>query len=272
MIDRKTRGRTAPGRLRALDDYLLLAEAPLLLAPPPDAAFVDVGFGEHPATLVESAAALRAVAPGLPFVGLERDPARAAAALPLQDPRTRFLEGGFDALPSLGPARIVRAMNVLRTYREEEVPQAHALLGATLIEGGLLLEGSADPKGAILTAHLFRRRQGALHREALLFFTDFSHGFAPLLFRDWLPRDLRRRVRPGEPIHALFQAWTDAWSQIRAAHPDPRDAFSASVQALARVLPEVDVRWLSHGYVRFQSPCAPAEPAVHAQQHKEEKS
>lgn len=271
MIDRKTRGRTAPGRLRALDDYLLLAEEPLLRAPG-DAAFVDVGFGEHPTTLLESAAALRAIAPGLPFVGLERDPARAAAALPLQDPRTRFVEGGFDALPSLGPARIVRAMNVLRTYREEDIAPAHALLGAPLIEGGLLLEGSSDPKGAILTAHLLRRRHGALHPDGLLFFTDFSHGFAPLLFRDWLPRDLRRRVRPGEPIHALLQAWTDAWSQIRAAHPEPRAAFSASVLALAQTHPEVDVRWHARGYVRFQSPCAPAEPAVHAQQHKEENS
>jgi hypothetical protein len=163
-------------------------------------------------------------------------------------------------------------MNVLRTYREEEVAPAHALLGATLIEGGLLLEGSADPTGAILTAHLLRRRQGALHKEALLLFTDFSKGFAPLLFRDWLPRDLRRRVRPGEPIHALLQTWTDAWSPLRTAHPDPRAAFSASVQALARVLPEVDVRWHSRGYVLFHSPCAPPEPAVHAQELKEEDS
>lgn len=262
MIDRQTKGRTSPGRLRALDAYLLDAERPLLLAPPPAAAFVDVGFGEHPFTTLESARALRAVHPSLPVLGLDRDPARAAAAQPHADGPTRFLEGGFEALADLGPLRIVRAMNVLRTYREAEVSTAHALLGAHLMEGGLALEGSADPEGAILTCHLLRRRGETLHREALLFFTDFSHGFAPLLFRDWLPRDLRRRVVPGEPIHAFFTAWTQAWSQVREAAPDPRAAFTASAQTLATRLPgvEADPRWTSRGYLLYRPPSGIPQP------------
>jgi hypothetical protein len=262
MLDRQTKGRTSPGRLRALDAYLLDAERDLLLAPPTTAAFVDVGFGEHPFTPLESAGALRTVHPTLRVIALDRDPARAAAAQPHADDHTRFAEGGFEALSGLGPLRIVRAMNVLRTYREDEVPAAHALLGANLIEGGLVLEGSADPQGAILTCHLLRRRAGTLHREALLFFTDFTHGFAPLLFRDWLPRDLRRRVVPGEPIHAFFAAWTHAWSQVRQADPDPRAAFTASAQALAALLPgvEADPRWLSRGYLLYRPPSGIPQP------------
>lgn len=240
MIDRKTRGRTAPHRLRALDAYLLTTERALLCAPPATAPFVDVGFGEHPFTTQETAHALRAVAPSLPIIGLERAPARAAAAQPHADANTRFLHGGFEQLGALGPLRVVRAMNVLRAYSQAEALDAHALMGAHLMEGGLVLEGSADPRGALLTAHLLRRRDGALHREALLFFTDFTHGFAPILFRDWLPRDLRRHVVPGEPIHAFFQTWTRAWSDVRAAHPTPRAAFAASLETLAQALPGVE--------------------------------
>ncbi len=70
------------------------------------------------------------------------------------------------------------------------------------------MEGSTDVQGGITVVHLLRRTSEGLSREALLFHTDFHQGFAPLLFRDWLPRDLRRRVQPDEPIHDFFAAWT----------------------------------------------------------------
>ncbi len=244
--NRTTRGRTRPGRLRALDHYLLRYERPLLEGP-----FIDLGFGETPGTTLEAAALFREVAPSLEVLGLEIDPARVQAAAPAQSAHTRFQLGGFE---SLEPARLVRVMNVLRGYRAEELPQAHALLGAALTEGGLAVEGSADPSGGLLTCHLLRRREGVLHREALLFFTAFEAGFAPMQFRDWLPRDLRRRVLPGEPIHAFLRAWTLAWEQTRADQPTPQAAFAASQRALATTLPGVaSDPWLAdHGYLLWR--------------------
>ena len=259
-LDTKTRGRTSPGRLRALDAYLVHREPEMLsrrAGPWARAVFVDVGFGEHPWTTLESAEAFRALHPELPVIGVELDAERARAAEAHADARTHFRQGGFE-LP-LGedePARLVRAMNLLRQGPPERVPEVHRTLGRYLLPSGLLVEGSADPTGAILTAHLLRRApDGAeplLTREALLLHTDFRHGFAPLLFRDWLPRDLRRRVRPGEPIHAFFSEWGAAWGEARAAgHTAPHDAFRESTLRLSARTGDVETdAWLlSQGYL-----------------------
>lgn len=252
-LDSQTRGRTSRGRLRALDAYLCHAERELLLrrdGPWARAVFVDVGFGEHPWTTLESAEAFRALHPELTVIGVELDGERARAARAHADARTHFREGGFE-LPLGGdePARLVRAMNLLRQGPPERVPEVHRTLARYLLPSGLLVEGSADPEGAILTAHLLRRGPGAEAppvREALLFHTDFRHGFAPLLFRDWLPRDLRRRVRPGESIHAFFSEWDAAWRDARAAgHAAPPDAFRETAPRLAARTGGVDTgAWL----------------------------
>ncbi len=258
-LDTQTRGRTSRGRLRALDAYLCHAERELLSrrdGPWAHAVFVDVGFGEHPWTTLESAEAFRALHPGLTVIGVELDPERALAAGAHADAHTHFRQGGF-ALP-LGedePARLVRAMNLLRQGPPERVPEVHQTLGRYLLPSGLLVEGSADPTGVILTAHLLRRvPDGAAPpvREGLLFHTDFRHGFAPLLFRDWLPRDLRRRVRPGEPIHAFFSEWVAAWEEARAAgHTAPPDAFREAAPRLAARTGgvETDAWLLARGYL-----------------------
>ncbi|HET9451579.1 MAG TPA: methylase [Aggregicoccus sp.] len=258
--DRKTRGRTSRERLRALDAYLCHQEPALLTREDgawAEAAFVDVGFGEHPFTTLESAQAFRALLPALRVVGVELDAARAAAAAAAHgDARTHFRQGGF-ALAAGERARLVRAMNLLRSYPAEQVPQAHRLLGEALLPGGLLVEGSADPEGNITVAHLLRREEAGLRREALLFHTDFAHGFAPPLFRDWLPRDLRRRVRPGEAIHAFLAAWTAAWQQVRAEGAGaPPEAFARSAGLLAARTDGVCTEpWLLvNGYLRWAPP------------------
>ncbi|WP_164014764.1 methylase [Pyxidicoccus trucidator] len=258
-LDTQTRGRTSRGRLRALDAYLCHAERELLSrrdGPWARAVFVDVGFGEHPWTTLESAEAFRALQPELTVVGVELDAERALAARAHADAKTHFRQGGFE-LP-LGddePVRLLRAMNLLRQGPPERVPEVHRTLGRYLLPSGLLVEGSADPTGAILTAHLLRRAPEAdapLVREALLFHTDFSHGFAPLLFRDWLPRDLRRRVRPGEPVHAFFAEWGAAWEAARVSgHTAPPDAFHEAASRLAARTGDVEAdAWLlARGYL-----------------------
>lgn len=216
-LDRTTRGRTSRSRLRALDAYLLHSERRLLQRPElRDAAFVDFGFGEQPWTTLESAAALRQEHPELPVIGIDQEPHRVEGAQAHADAQTLFRLGGFDSLTQLErPASLVRAMNVLRGYPPAEVPGLHARLAAPLVVGGLLLEGTSDESGAILTAHLLRKTEAGLAREGLLFATDFTRGFAPILFRDWLPRDLRRSVRPGSAIEAFFTRWTSAWTSVR---------------------------------------------------------
>ena len=255
---RVTRGKTAPGRLGPLDAYVARYERGLLQrrdGPWSAAPFVDVGFGERPWTTLESAEAFRAVAPELRVVGVEIAAPRAEAArVGSEPPRTRFIQGGFE-LGGLGAVRLIRAMNVLRQYRVEEVGRAHRRLGERLLEGGALLEGTSDKHGQALAAHLMRRRADGLRREALLMATDFSRGFAPLLFRDVLPRDLRRRVAPGDPMHALFSAWTAAWEAVRG-DLGPAAAFKRSVQALACRVPGVatDPWLLERGVMRWSPP------------------
>lgn len=259
--ERRTRGRTARSRLRALDAYLCRCERPLLErqdGPWREAAFLDVGFGEQAWTTLESAEAFRELNPTLPVIGVEADEGRAAAAARHEDALTRFRHGGFDWAAANGqPARLVRAMNILRQYRPEDVDMAHAELGRALLPGGLMVEGSTDTQGGITVAYLLRRTPEGLAREALLFHTDFHHGFAPLLFRDWLPRDLRRRVQPDQPIHDFFAAWTQAWSEARQAGAwEPKGAFRESALRLAATTGAVaNEPWLlDHGFLRWQPP------------------
>lgn len=222
------------------------------------AAFVDAGFGEHPWTTLESAESFRALNPDLPVVGVELELPRVESAQAHADALTSFRQGGFDLPLRPGEGvRLIRAMNLLRGYRPEDVPGIHQKLGGALLEGGLLVEGSTDAPGAVLVAHLLRRVPVGLVREALLFHTDFSRGFAPVLFRDWLPRDFRRRVKPGEPIHAFFADWTAAWQEAReAGHTEPPEAFRHSVLRLASGVEGLvtDAWLLGHGYLLWKPP------------------
>lgn len=237
------RARTRAGRLAALDAWVC-HERPGVLRP--GGLALDVGFGLEPVTTVEWAATLRAVQPGFRVVGVERDAARVDAA-----PDIEVVQGDFASLASLGPACVVRAMNVARGYREDEVPAIHAALGAALEDGGLALEGSTDTEGHVTCAWLITKRGGELVKDALLFHTDFTRGFSPWLLRDVLPRDLRRNVRPGTAIHALLDAWAQA---VDAAGPgrSPRERFEDSVPAVAVHGLEARPWELAHGYARWR--------------------
>ncbi len=272
---KKTRGKTAPGRLRALDQWLCRTEVALLTRAEgawAEACVVDVGFGAHPTTTLEMAQTFESVAPGLSVLGVENDPRRVEAARALDSPaRVHFVEGGFTLpLSPQQPARLVRAMNVLRQYSPQDCHVAHRKLTDSLLEGGLLVEGSCDKHGDLLTVHLCRKTTEGYMREAIMFFFGSGRGFAPVMFRDWLPRDLRRCVVPGQAITDFLGMWTQAWSEVRAVVSGPREAFAASARLLAQRCSDVVaepwmwdagyVCWRPEGGVPFCTKDAPNTP------------
>lgn len=238
------KGRTRPGRLARLDAIILRRESELLARCDGEyagAAYIDVGLGDSPYTTLESARAFRRCNARLRTLGVDIDPVRLARASALCAGEIELRLGGF-ALPltEAEPARLVRAMNVLRGYPESAVPSAHAQLAAPLLSGGLLVEGTCSGDGGRLCAHWIRKRGAELVREAVCFSTDFSAGFAPLMFRDQLPRDLRRHVRPGEAIGEFLFAWRAAFERVRTrTRQAPAALFVASAEALARERPEI---------------------------------
>lgn len=58
--------------------------------------YIDLGFGETPPTTLETTERLRKINPQIRFVGVEIDPKRVAAALPLRTSGTDFRVGGFN--------------------------------------------------------------------------------------------------------------------------------------------------------------------------------
>lgn len=208
-MSRPVRPRTRAGRLSALDAWLV-AERPSLVTA--GSTLIDFGFGESPVTTEEWAES----APGCRVIGID--------ARPAVSPHVELVVGDFDACSQFGPVSVVRAMNVVRAYREDEVETIRAQLAASVIDGGLVIDGSSDTEGHVLSAWLLRKRGSTLVKEALLFHTDFSRGFSPWLFRDWLPRDLRRSVKPGTAIHEALTNWNS-----RAVGEGPRERFSNSL-------------------------------------------
>ncbi|MCA9568156.1 MAG: methylase [Myxococcales bacterium] len=214
------RRKTRPGRLRQLD-ALVRAWAPEVLDPEAPhlrgAPVVDLGIGAQPWTTLEL---VEAVAP-LEVVGVDIAPIVVERARAYERPGLTFLSGSFD-LPV--QARLVRVMNVLRDLVAAEVPDAHRRIGASVLDGGLVIEGSCGPTGEAGVAHALRKRDGTLVREALLFWLDGTKGTAPLAFRDRLPRDLRGDKR--HPAMALLHRWQAAY--LALAPSDDRLARAAA--------------------------------------------
>jgi hypothetical protein len=254
LLGLPTRGKTAPNRLRPTDTYLALCHAEFIRTLP--GFYVDLGFGETPQTTLESAARLRRINPDLPFLGVEIDPVRVAAAQDASGPGLEFRLGGFNLpLRSGEGAGIIRAMNVLRQYPESEYSPSIGLLEQYLCEGGLLLEGTSDPPGRLMVFHVYRRTVGGTIHDGLVFFARLRHPFAP---RDWqavLPKDLIHHAQPGGSLDKFFGEWEACWRRAyRRAPRDPRHCFRLAAQDLAEDfgLP-VDRRsiLLSRGFLRL---------------------
>ncbi len=203
---------------------------------------IDVGFGVSAVTTAELAAAF----PTHEVLGLEQDAARVAAAS-LEFPSLALLAGGLEGAQR--QALVLRIANVGRGLSRDGVAALYEQVLPWLVDGGVCLEGSTDVEGHVSTFWVLRRRGPSLQREALVLHTDGARGFSPWLFRDVLPRELRRDVREGTPIFSLLTDWEAAWQATRSA--EPLASLRASVAALATTRADVDARFLEQGFCRW---------------------
>jgi hypothetical protein len=231
-LGQPTRGKTAPNRLRKTDTFLALAHPEFVRHMP--GLYVDLGYGAYPITSVETLHRLRRLNPGLQVLGVEIEPQRVAEAARFAEPGLSFRLGGFNLPLAPGErASVIRAFNVLRQYAETEVSSALAALAACLTEGGLILEGTSDPLGRLLTVNLHQQQSGTLVRTALVLAPTLRAGFAPRQFQAVLPKNFIHHAAPGGPIDRFFAAWHAAWQYARARAEEPRQVFALSALRLA---------------------------------------
>ena len=225
MFGVPTRGTTNPNRLRRVDRWLAGTQSGRL-RDAVDPLVVDLGYGRTPVTTVELAERLRDVRPNVRVVGLEIDAERVAAAAPLADPpRLEFARGGFE-LAGMQPV-LVRAMNVLRQYSEEEVAAAWRTMAGQLARGGLVVEGTCDELGRIATwAVVSDGRPSSLTFSARL--SDLDH---PATFAERLPKALIHHNVEGEPVHNLLLTLGRAW-ETEATPFGPRQRWLATVRRM----------------------------------------
>lgn len=204
-----TRGTTNPNRLRRMDRWLAGPQA-WRVRTAEDPLVVDLGYGATPVTAVELFSRLRAVRGDVEVIGVEIDPERVRAAIPLARPGLSFVQGGFEV--PLGGRRpvVIRAFNVLRQYGEDEYLAHWDRVRGRLSPDGLFIDGTCDEIGrrstwVAITPH------GPASLSISLRFGGFE---MPSDVAERLPKALIHRNIPGERVFdyllALDRAWSDA--------------------------------------------------------------
>jgi hypothetical protein len=231
-VGQVTRGTTGTNRLRRVDRWI--ARHPVLHRAN-DPLVVDLGFGASAVTTLELRARLARTRPDVEVRGLEIDPDRVAraqaqlAAAPV--PGVSFARGGFE-VPLDGGRRpaVIRAMNVLRQYDEADVVGAWARMAARLAPGGMLVEGTCDEIGRVVT--WVEVGDDAVPRSLTvsLRLAELQH---PSLAAERLPKALIHHNVPGERVHDLLAALDREWERA-AGHSvfGPVSRWRAALEAL----------------------------------------
>ncbi|CAF0925137.1 unnamed protein product [Adineta steineri] len=221
-VGTETRGKTAPNRLRRVDNFVTMYCCDLIMSD--EHLYVDLDYGHRPVTTLESAKRFRRYNSLLSILGIEIDNKRVREAQQYTDHRTFFRQGGFN-LPlqtnlTTGhreTVNLIRAFNVLRQYDlESDCRDAHILMCNYLNVNGILIEGTSDPFGRIWIANIIRKQiDYSLSIEALVFSTNFRDGFDIGLFQQILPKNfIHRMTGSNEMIYNFFEDWKISYEEI----------------------------------------------------------
>lgn len=264
-----TRGTTHPNRLRRVDRWLLATRgdglrSTALAGRRP--VVVDLGFGRHPATVIELAQRLRGLdhrgagPSSFDVVGVELDPERVAAARGIAADTAddaaddaaggasggaagvRFAQGGFGVEGVTGRIDVIRAFNVLRQYPATDVAPAWAAMRARLAPGGVVVEGTCDEIGRLASWVVLEaagntdgRGTGARAEEpvSLVLSWRLSGLTRPGDVAARLPKALIERNVPPHAIHAFLAELDDAWHRAAPLAPfGARQRFATACRSL----------------------------------------
>jgi hypothetical protein len=144
----------------------------------------------------------------------------------------------------------VRAYNVLRQYEENAALPALTQTAEALDPGGLLIEGTCNPTGAMVAFDVWRREPDAtggpvpgLAHVALVFGTNLRESHEPADYQTILPKRLIHRMLDPEPAR-FFADWRRATDIARAgaAHAGRREQWAQAAEQLRERGWPVDVR------------------------------
>lgn len=225
-----TRGTTAPNRLRRCDRWLLATQHHRLRGPVDAPTIVDLGYGATPVTAIELRDRVRSVRHDAHVVGIEIHQSRVDAAQQFARDGLSFVRGGFE-VPVPGKAAVIRAFNVLRQYGEHEVTEAWHRLQQRLAPGGLLIGGTCNEIGRVMT-WVAIDAAGPVSLSISLHLRDLQ---TPSIVAERLPKALIHRNVPGERIHAFLRALDHAWAKAGPhASYGVRQRFVATAATLRR--------------------------------------
>lgn len=226
-----TRGTTATNRLRRIDRFLTGPLSAVLRDAEPWPVVVDLGYGGSPATAVELHHRLRRIRRDIRLAGIEIDQHRVDLAAAQQRADRAFLRGGFEVpLPQGWPdPMVIRAFNVLRQYRPEEVPATWDLLTGRLACGGVVIEGTCDEQGRV-ASWITLRSDGPVWFTISLRLRDLDR---PGVVAERLPKALIHHNTPGTPINHWLTAVDRSWEHSASLIPfGPRQRWLAAVARL----------------------------------------
>ena len=224
---RITRGTTGTNRLRRVDRWI--AALPVLRRTD-DPLVVDLGYGASATTSLELHERLSAVRPDVEVVGIEIDPERVRIASAAARPGVSFRLGGFEVpLPDGRRAAVIRALNVLRQYEEDEVPDAWRTMVARLQPGGVLVEGTCSELGRVASWVAV----DAAGPQTFTIALRLAGLEEPSVVAERLPKSLIHHNVPGERIHQLLVDLDRQWATHAGLSVyGPTQRWIASVEGL----------------------------------------
>ena len=223
-IGHVTRGTTGTNRLRRIDRWIAQlpaftkAEHPLV---------VDLGYGASATTSLELHQRLSKTRSDVEVVGIEIEPERVRIANERAKSGVSFRLGGFE-VPGERPI-VIRALNVLRQYNEDQVEDAWRRMIGRLQPGGVLVEGTCNEVGRI-ASWVDATTDGP---QTLTISLRLAGLDQPSIVAERLPKVLIHRNVPGERIHELMKD-LDRWWAVHSGLGvySPAQRWVAVVQSL----------------------------------------